>query len=371
MKQTALKIFKSKYFIWPVTSVSIVVASIFVCFVSIKEMIIFPDLDGYKFEYYTDKANRGNSEVLEYFVSDSVIKIKFLLKNAFHSPYVGLSTTPLANKFINAGKYNQLSLKILGLNIERVGITILTLPITSDESGYHDETFYHSYLNISSQKKTYDIPIEQFQHPEWWKDLHHITESKENKPDLDHIFHINIGSAYSPVIDNEKTLEIYSIEFTRNNQKLFLILGFIYVISVLLLFGIFYLIAFRKSETSKISVSYIPLEVTDRISGVEKCIEFINNNYSNSNLTLKLISKETGVTPRRITNIIHDKYDCNFKTYINRIRINESKRLLTRADLNIGEIAYKVGFNNQSHFNRVFKSELNISPSEYRENKKI
>jgi AraC-like DNA-binding protein len=33
----------------------------------------------------------------------------------------------------------------------------------------------------------------------------------------------------------------------------------------------------------------------------------------------------------------------------------------------MGEIAFKVGFNNQSHFNRVFKSMVGINPSEFRE----
>lgn len=83
-------------------------------------------------------------------------------------------------------------------------------------------------------------------------------------------------------------------------------------------------------------------------------------------LTLELISKETTVTPRRIAHTIYEKYKCNYKTYINRIRINESKRFLTQTDLTIGEVAYKVGFNTQSHFNRVFKSETGLIPTDYR-----
>lgn len=368
MEQLALKVFKSKYFVRPTIILSIITICILARFVTIKDKIIFPNLENFKYEYYTDKPNGGNSQILEHFISDSAIKFKFLLKDGFYSPYVGLSITPLANASINAGKFNRLSINILGRNIDRIGIALYTPPLSYNiENRNQDETLYHSYLNISNRKKTYNVSIEQFQHPEWWKDLHHIPETKKNTPDLNNILHINIGSAFSPTIDEQKTLEIYSIALTRNNQKLFLMLGLIYGILVLLIFGILYWGTFIKDNSVKITISYRPLEITKRVTGEEKCIEYINNYYNNSDLTLEKISKEAAITPRRITNIIHDKFNCNFKTYLNRIRINESKRFLTQTDLNIGEIAYRVGFNTQSHFNRVFKSEIHISPSEYRD----
>lgn len=370
MEQFAFKILKSKYFICPVMIISLVIACILVYFASIKEKVIFSNAECYQCNYYTDEPNGGNSQVLEHAVSDSVIKFKFQLKDKFHSPYVGLSITPLKKKFINAEKYNQISISILGQNIDRIGISLFTPPLNSGENSYQDETLYHSYLNITSQQKLYNLPVLQFQHPEWWEDLHHIPETSKNKPDLDKILHLNIGSAFSPDNDKEKTLEIYSIAFTRNNQKLFLTIGFIYFGFVFLNFGILCLIASRKNKSSEIIVSYKSLEITDEFSGEEKCIEYINSNYNISTLTLKNISEETAIAQRRITKIIHDRFNCNFKTYLNRIRINESKRLLTQSSLNIGEIAYKVGFNSQSHFNRVFKSEIQISPSEYRESHK-
>ena len=109
----------------------------------------------------------------------------------------------------------------------------------------------------------------------------------------------------------------------------------------------------------------VGVEVSSIESSKSDFIDFINNNFQNSELTLDLVSSETGVSQRRITNEIQNQFGCNFKTYINRLRINESKRLLINKELNIGEIAFKVGFNNQSHFNRVFKSEVQISPTEY------
>ena len=370
MKTPVFKIFKSKYFIKPAIIITIIFIGILSYFINIKDQIIFPNLENFSYEYYTDEPNGGKSQVLEYIVSDTVIKLKFLLRKGFLSPYVGISISPETNKYIKAGKYNQISLNILGQNIDRIGISIYTPPLDNPKNNNQEETLYHSYLNILNRQHTYNIPVKQLKHPEWWEDLHHISETLKNKPELNKILHLNIGSAYAPDIDNKKALEIYSIAFTRDNTELFSLLGIIYGTLILLNFGILYLINLRNNKKASITVSYKPLEITNRSGYEEKCIEYINTNYNNSELTLDKIADKTAVTPRHITNIIHEKYNCNFKTYLNRIRINESKRFLIKTDLNIGEIAYKVGFNNQSHFNRVFKSELQISPSEYRETHK-
>lgn len=367
MEQLYLKILISKYFKWPVIIITVIFTSIIVYFSCIKDEIIFPDTDHYICDYYSDKPNDGNSKILNHTVSDSLIKLSFLLQDKFHSPYVGVSIAPLKNKIINAQKYNQISLTILGENIDRIGLSIFTSPFTSINKNEQDESLYHTYLNISTQLKTYDIPIKQLHHPDWWEDLHHLQENERDEPNLDNILHINIGSAFSPYIKNVKTLKIYSLSFSRNNQMLFVSMALVYTILVLLNFAILYIILNRKNKDTKITVAYKSLEITNNISGEEPCIEYINSNYSDSNLTLEIISEKISVTQRKITKIIRDKFECNFKTYLNRIRINESKRFLTQSNLNIGEIACKVGFNSQSHFNRVFKTEMQLSPSKYRE----
>jgi AraC-like DNA-binding protein len=116
-----------------------------------------------------------------------------------------------------------------------------------------------------------------------------------------------------------------------------------------------------------ITIAYKPVESSAIENSKSDFIGFINHNFQNSELTLDFVSGETGVSQRKITSEIQNRFGCNFKTYINRLRLNESKRLLLNKELNIGEIAFKVGFNNQSHFNRVFKAEFQISPTEFRE----
>ncbi|OOG69430.1 AraC family transcriptional regulator [Algoriphagus sp. A40] len=55
-----------------------------------------------------------------------------------------------------------------------------------------------------------------------------------------------------------------------------------------------------------------------------------------------------------------------FTQYVLQLRINEAQKLLEETDLGISEIAFKVGFENLSYFNRSFKAILGKSPREFR-----
>jgi AraC-like DNA-binding protein len=56
----------------------------------------------------------------------------------------------------------------------------------------------------------------------------------------------------------------------------------------------------------------------------------------------------------------------NFTDYVARVRIEKSKNLLLNPNLRISEIAFEVGFQSLTHFNRVFKKILGQSPTDYR-----
>ncbi len=56
----------------------------------------------------------------------------------------------------------------------------------------------------------------------------------------------------------------------------------------------------------------------------------------------------------------------NFTDYLSRVRIEKSKNLLLNPNLRVSEIAFEVGFQSLTHFNRVFKKILGQSPTDYR-----
>jgi AraC-like DNA-binding protein len=56
----------------------------------------------------------------------------------------------------------------------------------------------------------------------------------------------------------------------------------------------------------------------------------------------------------------------NFTEYVSRVRIESARNLLLNPNLRISEIAYQVGFQSLTHFNRVFKKVVGESPTEFR-----
>ena len=55
-----------------------------------------------------------------------------------------------------------------------------------------------------------------------------------------------------------------------------------------------------------------------------------------------------------------------FTRFVNEIRIVHACKLLTEKQLSISEVSFESGFNNISHFNRLFKDITTKTPLEYR-----
>ena len=53
--------------------------------------------------------------------------------------------------------------------------------------------------------------------------------------------------------------------------------------------------------------------------------------------------------------------------YLNRLRINIAMYMLRDTTLPVNDIVYRVGFNDLSYFNKIFRAQTELSPSEYRE----
>jgi YesN/AraC family two-component response regulator len=66
----------------------------------------------------------------------------------------------------------------------------------------------------------------------------------------------------------------------------------------------------------------------------------------------KMFKKATGLT---------------FTDYLGRVRVEKAKTLLLNPHLRVSEIAYMVGFQSLTHFNRVFRSLTGESPSHFRD----
>jgi AraC-like DNA-binding protein len=361
----------SRFNIWLVVSTSVILGSIYIYFVSLNDLIVFPGKNDFKFYFFDDSGNGGNSKIIQHDISDTAINIDFNLKEGFTSPYIGISITPRKDSVLNICRYNRFHLEMEGRGIKTIVLSLFTPNRYYKHEGNSKELYFHSNFEFSRERKQYFIELDQLQVPDWWREVNNVSPAEKIKPDLKNVLHLNIGTGYTPILGNNSSIKIRSISFERENSGLlaFLITIEFMVVFLLLMLHIFR--TFSKKRDIPITISYQPVEIKHEHRQSNSYLDYINNNFQENDLSLEQVSNHTGINQRRIANYIQQNYGCNFKTYINRMRISESKRLLKESELNMGEIAFKVGFNNQSHFNRVFKAMEGISPSEFRLNKNL
>lgn len=136
-----------------------------------------------------------------------------------------------------------------------------------------------------------------------------------------------------------------------------------------------HVIALSEIMSTLVHADHIVMESrseADDFSEHEQCpnlinsiLNFVTDNYA-ENITLSDAAKSVYVNRSHLSRIFNREMHCNFRSYLNGIRIEKAKDLLCRSELNIAEICNQVGFCDQSYFNKIFKQMENVTPGQYR-----
>lgn len=89
-----------------------------------------------------------------------------------------------------------------------------------------------------------------------------------------------------------------------------------------------------------------------------------------NNITLEILAERLETSRHNASQVINEHFNVNFFELINRYRIDEAKYILSQESgksMNIIDVAYEVGYNNKVTFNKSFKKETSLTPSQYRE----
>ena len=98
---------------------------------------------------------------------------------------------------------------------------------------------------------------------------------------------------------------------------------------------------------------------------IRKAVEYIHANLTEE-LSLEVVAKVANMSTFYFCKMFKKEKGINFTDYVSRARIEKAKNLLLNPNLRVSEIAYEVGFQSLTHFNRVFKKVAGCSPSQYR-----
>ena len=98
---------------------------------------------------------------------------------------------------------------------------------------------------------------------------------------------------------------------------------------------------------------------------ITKAKQFIQENYT-EDLSLGQVAAAVHTSIFYFCKLFRKVTGTTFTEFVSRTRIEKAKNLLLNPNLRISEIAYEVGFQSLTHFNRVFKKIIGQSPTEYR-----
>lgn len=84
-------------------------------------------------------------------------------------------------------------------------------------------------------------------------------------------------------------------------------------------------------------------------------------------ITLDEVASHVGISPYHFCKVFKDATSMTLTEYVNRRRVECAKRRLMRPDARVTEIAFDIGFQSLSQFNRSFARYVGMSPTQYRQ----
>jgi AraC-like DNA-binding protein len=105
-------------------------------------------------------------------------------------------------------------------------------------------------------------------------------------------------------------------------------------------------------------------QMIDRLESVIK----LQKPYLSEKLTIAMLAEMAEIPQKQLSRILNNHYRKNFFDYINALRIEELNERLKKGDsenFTILSIAFECGFSSKSAFNRAYKKQVGVPPSEY------
>ena len=83
-------------------------------------------------------------------------------------------------------------------------------------------------------------------------------------------------------------------------------------------------------------------------------------------INLSAISDQLGISTSRLNEIFKTYTSMTPYQYYIHIKIHKAEGFLEKGSFSVKEVAYKMGFDDQYYFSRLFKNKTGVSPSDWR-----
>lgn len=100
---------------------------------------------------------------------------------------------------------------------------------------------------------------------------------------------------------------------------------------------------------------------------IKRSVDYIKSNYNRPDLSIEYAARCSEISPVHFRRIFKEIYMTSPIKYVNTLRIERAKELLTYDSINsVSHIAELCGYSDVYYFSKIFKSQTDMSPTAYR-----
>lgn len=100
---------------------------------------------------------------------------------------------------------------------------------------------------------------------------------------------------------------------------------------------------------------------------IKQVIVYMNRHYQEKDLTINRMAEEVFLAPTYLSILFKQDTGMTINQYLTKLRIEYAKTFLLNPELKLYQVANKVGYEDAAYFNRIFKNQIGMTPSEYKE----
>lgn len=291
------------------------------------------------------------------------------LKKKHPWPYVGftmvIGDTLTGEDCLDASEYEFIDLTLNSSNA--VGFHTQTFGFIPQDSRQNPQEILRmaqTTVPVNTVTQTYSVKLSSISVPLWWKKSMNLS-LLDNHQYHEKVCKLGLSQSmdflHRPGID---TLKLYkmSLRGVQDGNYLagFILLGIALVLLIAAIlkpesFGVI-----AHTQAAQIELKDSQNELYQRIQS------WYEQNYMTEADSTQEFAHQIGIHPKKLQETLRNHFQITHKAWLNHLRIEEAKRLLIESNALIGDIADAVGFRTLSHFNRVFKEKVQLSPADYR-----
>lgn len=321
----------------------------------------------------------GKTQLLEK-NRDGTIEYEFFLDPAQPFPYAHYTIAFIdavhPYRMVDLSKYTSLSFKVL---CDPKNVLLLVLfsfdERVTDMNNASTRRVSSTAFSCDRQWNTVTIRFDELDTPYWWLGRYGFEHSDTGYQLNKTMGFAWVNSLQSPV-NTASHVKLTDVKLLGTDPRpIYFSAAACVVLWVVLFISLFrrYVTVLTLDIREKVKqdqplIAYKKLSIEpqkDKEKGA--VLRFMATEYANPDLSLEIAAASLGVNRTKINDILKEELGLTFIAYLNKLRLTEAARLLSEnAEANVSEIAYSVGYNNVSYFNKLFKTEYGCAPKTFK-----